>query len=59
MGRRRGVGNGSWLRWAVSGLIEASKKFRRVRGYRDIPALVAAMERLIETNRLDTEQEVA
>ena len=56
---KRWRGGSMALRWTVTGLIEASKKFRRVRGYRDIPALVAEMERLIETNRLDAEQEVA
>lgn len=47
------------LRWAATGLIEASKRFRRVRGYRDIAALVDAMERTVEGKQVDTEQEVA
>lgn len=32
------------LRWAVTALMEAEKNFRRVRGYRDIPMLDAAIK---------------
>lgn len=31
------------LRWAVTGLMEAEKRFRRVRGYREMPQLLAAL----------------
>jgi len=27
------------LRWAVTGILEAEKRFRRIKGYRDLPAL--------------------
>ena len=37
------------LRWAVTGAMEAEKKFRRVRGYKQIPSLISALdERLAE-----------
>jgi len=32
------------LRWAVTGLLEAQKAFRRVKGYRELPALLKALE---------------
>jgi putative transposase len=33
------------LRWAVTGIIEAEKRFRRIKGYRDLPALSIALAR--------------
>ncbi len=32
-------------RWAALGLIEAEKRFRRIKGYRSIPVLEAALQR--------------
>jgi len=32
------------LRWAVTGLLEAQKSFRRLKGYRELPALLRALE---------------
>ena len=36
------------VRWAVTALMEAETKFRRVRGYRDLPQLDAALAALIQ-----------
>ena len=37
--------NGSMaLRWAVTGLLEAEKGFRRIKGYREMPQFLAALE---------------
>jgi hypothetical protein len=33
------------LRWAVTGILEAEKRFRRIKGYRDLPALSIARTR--------------
>jgi transposase-like protein len=33
------------LRWAVTGLMDAARRFRRVRGYRDLPQLLKALDR--------------
>jgi putative transposase len=33
------------LRWAVTGILEAEKRFRRIKGYRDLPALGIALSR--------------
>lgn len=38
------------LIWAGAGLIEAEKRFRRIRGYKSLPVLVAAMENELKRN---------
>jgi putative transposase len=43
------------VRWIAAGLAEARRSFRRVRGYRDIPKLITALDR----RALDTKKEVA
>src|SRR3989442_11876351 len=35
---------GMALRWAATGLLEAQKSFRRLKGYRELPALLHALE---------------
>jgi len=35
------------LRWAAAGMLEASKQFRRVKGYRQLPALAAALRHTV------------
>jgi putative transposase len=35
------------LRWAAAGMLEASKQFRRVKGYRQLPQLAAALRRAV------------
>ena len=39
-------------RWVGSALVEAEKHFRRVRGYRDVPHLVNALDALAPPNRV-------
>jgi transposase-like protein len=43
------------VRWIAAALDEARRSFRRVRGYRDIPKLIAALD----ARALDTKKEVA
>ena len=43
------------VRWIAAGLDEARRSFRRVRGYTDIPKLIAALDR----RTVDTKKEVA
>jgi transposase-like protein len=43
------------VRWIATALDEARRSFRRVRGYQDIPTLIAALD----ARTLDTEKEVA
>lgn len=33
------------VRWAALGLMEAKKRFRRIKGYSDIPILIAALKK--------------
>jgi hypothetical protein len=35
------------LRWAAAGMLEASKQFRKVKGYRQMPALAAALRHAV------------
>ena len=41
-------------RWAAAGVLEAEKKFRRVRGYKQIPQLVTMPNRHAEKVNADT-----
>jgi hypothetical protein len=39
------------LRWCVTGLIEAEKKFRRVKGYHSMPLLIASLDAALTTGK--------
>jgi hypothetical protein len=39
------------LRWAVTGLLEARKTFRRVKGHRELPALLRALDARVASHR--------
>jgi transposase-like protein len=41
------------LRWAAAGMLEASKQFRRVKGYRQLPALAAALRHTVTADQSD------
>ena len=45
-------------RWCAAGLLNAERSFRRLKGYKQMPALVGAIERHINavTPSCDTEQ---
>jgi hypothetical protein len=47
------------VRWAVTGLVEAGKRFRRIRGHREMLQLIAALDASAGPNRLDTKEKVA
>jgi putative transposase len=47
------------LRWCAAGMLEAEGQFRRVKGYREIPILIAAMDRHFHTAMLAGKEEVA
>ncbi|MFV2071787.1 MAG: hypothetical protein ACC742_03935 [Thermoanaerobaculales bacterium] len=48
------------LRWCVTGLAEAEKRFRRVKGFRTMPSLTAALHASLEgPQAFDTASEVA
>jgi transposase-like protein len=56
---RRWRGGTMALRWGVTGLLVAERKFRRIKGYRDLPQLLAALDALISGPSLDRKAEVA
>lgn len=56
---KRWRGGSMALRWAVSGFMEAEKKFRRIRGYQEMPTLLAALERRVINFELINEQKSA
>ena len=43
------------LRWTAAGMMEAAKGFRRLKGHRDMPTLVAALRKHDEKNRQSKE----
>jgi len=47
------------VRWIAAGIVEANRRFRRIRGYRDLTTLFSAIERHTEGNTLDLEKRVA
>jgi putative transposase len=47
------------LRWGVTGLLEAEKKFRRLKGHREMPQLIAAIEALVGGAKVDRTRRVA
>ena len=47
------------MRWCAAGMLEAEGQFRRVKGYREIPILVAAMDRHFHPEMLAGKGEVA
>jgi len=47
------------VRWVVTALMEAERKFRRVKGYRDMPQLIAALDATVGVEALDRKVSVA
>ena len=47
------------LRWCAAGLLRAEEKFKRVKGYRDIPQLIKRLERVVSEQLFDTNEKVA
>jgi putative transposase len=56
---RRWRGGSMILRWVGSAILEAEKKFRRVRGYRELPTLITALRRLANNKEVKREKNVA
>jgi transposase-like protein len=56
---KRWRGGAMALRWCVTALVEAEKRFRRLKGHREMPQLIAALDVLVNKNMLDTKQQVA
>lgn len=56
---KRWRGGGMAVRWAATALIVAEKKFRRIRGHREIPALMSALDCLADKAAMDNKTKVA
>jgi len=46
-------------RWCIAGLLRAESKFRRVKGYRHMPQLLKALDRLVLGTELDENRRIA
>jgi hypothetical protein len=47
------------VRWIAAGVFEAKRRFRRIRGRRDLETLFSAINRHAEGRTLDLEKRVA
>src|SRR5213594_1686206 len=56
---KRWKGGSMALRWTVSAVLEAEKSFRRVKGHRDMPQFVVALEAALGGKAVDTEAQIA
>ena len=56
---KRWHGGAMAVRWGASALFEAEKKFRRVKGYREMPGLLAALCDASTTQTVDMRADVA
>lgn len=56
---KRWRGGSMALRWGAAGLLEAEKKFRRVKGYREMPQFIASLDAIIAKKSLDSKKRVA
>lgn len=52
-------GGGMIVRWVSSAVLEAQKRFRRIRGYKEMDRLIAALERVEQEQETVTNQQVA
>jgi transposase-like protein len=46
-------------RWCAAGLLRAEAKFRRIKGYRELPELIRKLEAISECDRIGHEEKVA
>ena len=56
---KRWQGGSMVLRWASTAVLDASKRFRRIRGFRDLHRLLAALEPIEAEQNNATDQQVA
>lgn len=56
---KRWRGGSMAQRWGATALMEAEKRFRRIKGYRDLPQLLKALDALIAGARVDKKRRVA
>ncbi len=56
---KRWKGGGMILRWVSAAVLEAQKRFRRIRGYKEMNRLVTALEAIEQEQEIATDQQVA
>ncbi len=56
---KRWKGGGIIVRWVSAAVLEAQKRFRRIRGYNELDCLIAALERVEQEQETVTNQQVA
>jgi putative transposase len=56
---KRWRGGAMAQRWGATALMEAEKGFRRIKGHRDLPHMLKALDALIAGARVDTKRRVA
>lgn len=56
---KRWRGGSMALRWAATTLLDAQRNFRRLRGYRQMPELLAALQRAAANSSIDARKQVA
>lgn len=56
---KRWRGGSMVLRWAVTGLMEAESRFRRINGYRQMPALLAQLESNVREEVSEADRKIA
>ena len=56
---KRWQGGSMVLRWASAAVLDASKRFHRIRGYKQLESLAARLDRVERENSLTTDQQVA
>jgi transposase-like protein len=56
---KRWKGGGMIVRWVSAAVLEAQKRFRRIRGYKEMDRLIAALERVEQEQETVTSQHVA
>ena len=56
---KRWKGGGMIVRWVSAAVLEAQKRFRRIRGYKEMHRLIAALERVEQEQETATDQQVA
>jgi transposase-like protein len=56
---KRWQGGSMILRWASAAVLDASKRFRRIRGYKDLDRLTRGLEQIEQEQKSATDQQVA
>ena len=56
---KRWKGGGMIVRWVSAAVLEAQKRFRRIRGYKEMNRLIVALERVEQEQETATDQQVA